>query len=89
MHQTREDKIPSKLVKLVSKILVEPLTKVAAVTPLDKGGKNKMNIGNYRPVSILTLQGLGGGSNGGPTDYKMCINFLITCSFVLKFYDFS
>ena len=51
--------------------MVEPLTKavnrsirscifptkakVGAVTPLDKGGKDKMNIGNYRPVNLLNV----------------------------------
>ena len=38
------------------------------------------------PVLIgLTLQGLGGGVKR----YKICNNFLITCSFALKFYDLS
>ena len=29
--------------------------KIAAVTPLDKGGKEKMTVGNYRPVSVLNV----------------------------------
>ena len=68
---TGEDKIPPKLVKLASKFLVTPLTnainisihssvfpdkaKRAAVTPLDKGGKDKTILGNYRPVSVLNI----------------------------------
>ena len=61
---TGEDKIPPKLVKLAEKSLISPLTnainssirssifphkaKRAAVTPLDKGGKDKTTMGNYR-----------------------------------------
>ena len=68
---TGEDKIPPKLVKLASQYLVQPLTnainssirscvfpnnaKRAAITPLDKGGKDKTVIGNYRPVSVLNV----------------------------------
>ena len=29
--------------------------KIAAVTPLDKGGKEKITVGNYRPVSVLNV----------------------------------
>ena len=29
--------------------------KIAAVSPLDKGGKDKMTVGNYRPVSVLNV----------------------------------
>ena len=66
-----EDKIPTKLVKLAKNYLVKPLknainssirsslfpnkAKRAAVTPLDKGGKDKTNISNYRPVSVLNV----------------------------------
>ena len=66
-----EDKIPVKLVKLAKPFLVKPLTKainssirehifptrakIAAVSPLDKGGKDKMTVGNYRPVSVLNV----------------------------------
>ena len=68
---TGEDKIPTKLVKLAKNHLVKPLkeainssiisnifpnkAKRAAVTPLDKGGKDKTNITNYRPVSVLNV----------------------------------
>ena len=65
---TGEDKIPAKLTILAKKHLITPLTdainssiasnifpskaKRGAVTPLDKGGKHKTKITNYRPVSI-------------------------------------
>ena len=68
---TGEDQIPPKLVKLASKHLLKPVTnavnssirssvfpkkaKRAAVTPLDKGGKDKNTIGNFRPVSVLNV----------------------------------
>ena len=68
---TGEDKIPTKLVKLAKDHLVKPLkeainssifsnifpnkAKRATVTPLDKGGKDKTNISNYRPVSVLNV----------------------------------
>ena len=68
---TGEDKIPTKLVKLARNYLVKPLknainssirsslfpnkAKRAVVTPLDKGGKDKTNISNYRPVSVLNV----------------------------------
>ena len=68
---TGEDKIPPKLLKLAGQYLVKPLTmaintsihfnifptraKIASVTPLDKGGKGKTEIGNYRPVSVLNV----------------------------------
>ena len=68
---TGEDKIPPKLVKLASKFLIPPLTnainisihssvfpdkaKWEAVTPLDKGGKDKTTIRNYRPISVLNI----------------------------------
>ena len=68
---TGEDKIPPKLFKLASQYLSKPLTKaintsiknstfptrakIATVTPLDKGGKDKTDIGNYRPVSVLNV----------------------------------
>ena len=68
---TGEDKIPPKLVKLAKKYLVKPLTKAinisinssvfpkmakrAAVSPLDKGGKDKTAITNFRPVSVLNV----------------------------------
>ena len=68
---TGEDKIPPKLVKLAKKHLVKPLTKAinisinssvfpkmakrAAVSPLDKGGKDKTAITNFRPVSVLNV----------------------------------
>ena len=43
-----------------------------------------------RKILHLTLQGLGGGGvQRTPPCYKICNNFLITCSFALKFYDFS
>ena len=29
--------------------------KIAAVTPLDKGGKEKMTVANYGPVSVLNV----------------------------------
>ena len=61
-----EDKIPSKLAKLARKYIVKPLkeainvafyicvfpnnAKHPAVTPLDKGTKNRNSINNYRPV---------------------------------------
>ena len=66
---TGVDQIPPKLVKLSSDYLIAPITKavnssirsstfpdnakIAAVTPLDKGGTDKTNLGNYRPVSVL------------------------------------
>ena len=68
---TGEDKIPPKLAKLASEYLVKPLTdainssirssifpkkaKRAAITPLDKGGKDKTSLSNYRPVSVLNV----------------------------------
>ena len=68
---TGEDKIPPKLVKLAEKSLISPLTnainssirsrifphkaKRAAVTPLDKGWKDKTTMVNYRPVSVLNV----------------------------------
>ena len=68
---TGEDQIPPKLVKLASKHLLKPVTnavnssirssvfpkkaKRAAVTPLDKGEKDKNTIGNFRPVSVLNV----------------------------------
>ena len=68
---TGEDQIPPKLVKLSSKHLLKPVTnavnssirssvfpkkaKRAAVTPLDKCGKDKNTIGNFRPVSVLNV----------------------------------
>ena len=66
---TGNDQIPHKLIKLAQTFLVKPLTnainssirsstfpakaKYAAVTPLDKGGPNKTELTNYRPVSVL------------------------------------
>ena len=63
------DKIPTKLVKLASDFLAEPLsiainnsistptfpnnTKVASVVPIDKKTDDKYGISNFRPVSIL------------------------------------
>ena len=63
------DKIPTKLVKLVSDILAEPLSiainnsirtstfpnnaKIAAVVPIDKKTDDKYVISNFRPVSTL------------------------------------
>ena len=63
------DKIPTKLVKLVSHILAEPLSiainnsiststfpnnpKIASVVPIDKKTDDKHVISNFRPVSIL------------------------------------
>ena len=57
------------MVKLSSDYLIAPITKavnssirsstfpdnekIAAVTPLDRGGTDKTNLGNYRPVSVL------------------------------------
>ena len=68
---TGEDKIPAKLVKLSKQFLLKPLTtainssirnsvfpnkaKRATVTPIDKGGKDKFSISNYRPVSVLSI----------------------------------
>ena len=68
---TGYDKILPKLFKLASQYLSKPLTKtintsiknstfpsrakIASVTPLDKGGKDKTDIGNYRPVSVLNV----------------------------------
>ena len=68
---TGEDKIPTKLAKLARNHLLKPLknainssirssifpnkAKRAAVTPLDKGGKYKTSISNYRPVSVLNV----------------------------------
>ena len=68
---TGYDKIPPTLFKLASQYLSKPLTKtintsinnstfptrakIASVTPLDKGGKDKTDIGNYRPVSVLNV----------------------------------
>ena len=68
---TGEDKIPAKLVKLSKQFLLKPLTtainssirnsvfpnkaKCAMVTPIDKGGKDKFSISNYRPVSVLNI----------------------------------
>ena len=66
-----EDKIPPKLAKLASKHLVTPLKNVinssirtqffptkakrAVVTPIDKGSKDKHNVNNFRPVSVLNV----------------------------------
>ena len=63
------DKIPTKLVKLASDILAEPLpiaitnsiststfpnnAKIASVVPIDKKTDDKYVISNFRPVSIL------------------------------------
>ena len=68
---TGEDKIPPKLAKLAKDYLKKPMTeainssstsgvfpnkaKRAIVTPLDKGGKDKTSISNYRPVSVLSV----------------------------------
>ena len=68
---TGEDKIPPKFVKLAREHLITPVTeainssirtstfpknaKRAAVIPLDKGGIDKTNISNYRPVSVLNV----------------------------------
>ena len=68
---TGEDNIPPKLVKLASQSLSKPLTdainssifnsifpkkaKVAIVSPLDKGGKDKTSLTNFRPISILSI----------------------------------
>ena len=65
------DRIPPKLVKLSANILPEPLTKtindslimaifadatkIAAVSPIDKGNDNKNSISNFGPVSILSV----------------------------------
>ena len=65
------DRIPPKLAKLAREYLVKPLkeainssirhsvfpnnAKRAAVTPLDKGAKDKNSVNNYRPVSILNF----------------------------------
>ena len=66
-----EDKIPPKLVKMAKRFLIKPVkdainssirskvfptkSKRATITPIDKGGKDKTSIGNYRPVSILNV----------------------------------
>ena len=66
-----EDGISPKLSKIAGKYLVESLThainssirksyfpnraKLASVTPLDKGSKNKTTMGNFRPVSVLNF----------------------------------
>ena len=66
-----EDKIPPKLAKLASKHLVTPLKNVinssirtqffptkakrAVVTPIDKGSKDKHNVNNFTPVSVLNV----------------------------------
>ena len=68
---TGEDQIPTKIVKLSTQYLIKPLTnainssinsgifphkaKRAAVCPLDKGGKDKTKLTNYRPVSVLNV----------------------------------
>ena len=68
---TGEDKIPPKLVKLAIQSLSKPLrdainssifnsifqkkAKIAIVSPLDKGGKDKTSLNIFRPVSILSL----------------------------------
>ena len=68
---TGEDKIPPKLAKLAKYYLKKSMTeainssitsgvfpnkvKRAIVTPLDKGGKDKTSISNYRPVSVLSV----------------------------------
>ena len=68
---TGEDQIPTKLVILAKDYLVKPLNhainssirnntfpnkaKYAAVTPLDKGGKDKTSVTNYRPISVLNV----------------------------------
>ena len=65
----RIDKIPTKLVKLASEILVEPLpiainnsirtstfpnnAKIVTVVPIDKKTDDKYVISNFRPVSVL------------------------------------
>ncbi|XP_057293813.1 uncharacterized protein LOC130622373 [Hydractinia symbiolongicarpus] len=66
-----EDKITAKMVKLAKPYLIKPLTnainnsiclsvfsrraKRATVSPIDKGGKDKLCVNNYRPVSILNI----------------------------------
>ena len=68
---TGEDQIPTKLVILAKDYLVKPLkhainssirnntfpnkAKYAAVTRLDKGGKDKTSVTNYRPISVLNV----------------------------------
>ena len=68
---TGEDKIPTKLVIFPKDYLVKPLkhaiissirnntfpnkAKYAAVSPLDKGVKDKTSVTNYRPVSVLNV----------------------------------
>ena len=68
---TGEDQIPTKLVILAKDYLVKPLkhainssirnntfpnkAKYAAVAPLDKGGKDKTSVTNYRPISVLNV----------------------------------
>ena len=64
-----DDKITSRLVKIASNFLSEPITNIvntaidtntfpdrakqASVTPIDKGGNDKHIYTNYRPVSVL------------------------------------
>ncbi|XP_057293820.1 uncharacterized protein LOC130622382 [Hydractinia symbiolongicarpus] len=66
-----EDKITAKMVKLAKPYLIKLLTnainnsiclsvfprraKRATVSPIDKGGKDKLCVNNYRPVSILNI----------------------------------
>ena len=66
---TGEDTIPPKLVKMASEHLALPLTKAinaalntstfpdnakkAIITPIDKRTKEKYDVSNYRPVSVL------------------------------------
>ena len=66
---TGEDQVPTKLVKLAKPFLIEHIknsvnssikssifpsrAKKASVTPIDKGGNDKLKITNYRPVSVL------------------------------------
>ena len=68
------DIIPPKLVKIAVHVLCSPLskainnsllqgifpddTKIALVSPFDKGTSKKNKISNFRPVSILTIKGL-------------------------------
>ena len=68
---TGVDKITTKVVKLSTNILSEPLTKtindsltmgnfpdatkIAAVSPIDKGTDNKNSISNFRLVSVLSV----------------------------------
>ena len=61
---TGEDKIPTKLARnhlknainsSIRSSIFPNKAKRAAVTPLDKGGKDKTSISNYRPVSVLNV----------------------------------